>query len=106
MYSVMASELGFEKLCCLEVNHCLQAYCALIVNPTNGGILYSGDTVPCNNLRNYAQTAKLLIHEATLQDGMEEDAMRKMHTTTGQALRIGIEQGVWRTILTHFSPRY
>ena len=32
--------------------------------------------------------------------------MRKMHTTTGQALQIGLEGGVWRTILTHFSPRY
>ena len=37
---------------------------------------------------------------------MEEDAGRKMHTTTGQALEIGIQSGVYRTILTHFSPRY
>lgn len=47
-----------------------------------------------------------MIHEATLQDGMEEDAARKMHTTTGQALQIGLDSSVWRTILTHFSPRY
>ena len=32
--------------------------------------------------------------------------MRKMHTTTGQAIQIGNECKVWRTILTHFSPRY
>ena len=48
----------------------------------------------------------MLIHEATLQDGMEADAEKKMHTTTGQALQMGITYGVHRTILTHFSPRY
>ena len=66
MYSVMQEQLGFDKLCMVPVNHCLQAYCALIVNSQHGNILYSGDTVPCNGLINYAQTAKVLIHEATL----------------------------------------
>ena len=66
MYSVMASELGFEKLCMAEVNHCMEAYCAVLVSQTHGNILYSGDTLPCNNLRNYCKTARVLIHEATL----------------------------------------
>ena len=83
MYTVMQEELGFDKLCMLEVNHCLEAYCALLVSSDSGNILYSGDTRPCMNLRNYCQTARVLIHEATLQDGMEEDAARKMHATTG-----------------------
>ena len=86
MFAVMERELGFEKLAMVEVNHCLDAYCAILVSKSHGNILYSGDTVPCQNLKNYAQTVRLLIHEATLQDGMEEDAARKMHTTTGQAL--------------------
>lgn len=37
---------------------------------------------------------------------MEEDAAMKKHTTTGQAIEIGQKCGAWRTILTHFSPRY
>lgn len=90
----------------LEVNHCMQAYGALVVSEAHGNILYSGDTLPCVNLKNYAKTARVLIHEATLQDGMEQDAKKKMHTTTGQALEIGLACGVHRTILTHFSPRY
>ena len=48
----------------------------------------------------------MLIHEATLQDGMEADALAKKHTTTGQAIQVGQKCGAWRTILTHFSPRY
>ena len=50
----------------LEVNHCLEAYCAVLVSETHGNVLYSGDTLPSMNLRNYAQTAHVLIHEATL----------------------------------------
>ena len=48
----------------------------------------------------------MLIHEATLEAGMEEDAAKKKHTTNAQAIEIGKECGVWRTVLTHFSPRY
>jgi ribonuclease Z len=55
---------------------------------------------------NYAQKARVLIHEATLCDGMEADALNKKHSTTSQAINIGEQCGVWRTVLTHFSPRY
>ena len=48
----------------------------------------------------------LLIHEATFDDTLIEDAWAKKHTTTGQAIEIGQKCGVWRTVLTHFSPRY
>ena len=30
----------------------------------------------------------------------------KKHTTTDQAIEIGVKCNVWRTILTHFSPRF
>jgi ribonuclease Z len=69
-------------------------------------MIYSGDTLPCTNLMNYAQNCRVLIHEATLQDGMEKDALMKKHTTVSQAIDIGVKCNVWRTILTHFSPRY
>ena len=100
MYSVLANDLGFSKICMLEVNHCQQSYAGLLLtnnelsNQAYGNILYSGDTIPCNNLRNYAAVADLLIHEATLQAGMEEEAARKMHTTTSQALDIATSCGV------------
>ena len=37
---------------------------------------------------------------------LENDAFAKKHTTMSQAIDIGIKANAWRTILTHFSPRY
>jgi len=48
----------------------------------------------------------LLIHEATFDDTLEKDADNKMHTTMGQAIDIAKKCKPWRTVLTHFSPRY
>ena len=50
MYAVLSEHLGYEKLCMLEVNHCMQAYCAVLVSAQHGNILYSGDTTMCVNL--------------------------------------------------------
>lgn len=60
-------------------------------------IFYSGDSKPNQNYLNYANGVTLLIHEATLEDGLEEDAESKNHTTTGQAIGIGQKVGAWRT---------
>ncbi len=30
----------------------------------------------------------------------------KKHTTAGQAIEVGRKTNAWRTVLTHFSPRY
>jgi ribonuclease Z len=75
--------MGIEKIIAVEVDHCPQSYGCLLVSKQHGNIMYSGDTRPCTNLMNYTQGAKLLIHEATLEDGMEEDADNKKHTTNG-----------------------
>jgi len=37
-------------------------------------ILYSGDTRPTINLINHGMDATLLIHEATMEDGLEKNA--------------------------------
>ncbi len=52
----------------------------------NFSLVYSGDTRPCQNLINYAQECTLLIHEATLAAGQEEDALKKKHTTSFEAI--------------------
>jgi len=106
MWDVLRTELGYEKVISVEVDHCPQSYACLLVSEEFGNIIYSGDTLECQNLLNYGQNARVLIHEATLQDGMEEDAKNKKHTTTSQAIQVGQKIRAWRTILTHFSPRY
>lgn len=67
-------------------------------------LVYSGDTKPCDSLKEAAFGATLLIHEATFEDMMEKDAKHKGHSTTTQAIETGA--GAYRIILTHFSQRY
>lgn len=50
--------------------------------------------------------ASLLIHEATFDDSMEEDAVKKKHSTVGEALEIARRMHAQEVILTHFSQRY
>jgi ribonuclease Z len=98
------------QILAIEVEHCPQSYGCLLHSQNEFGVgnkvVYSGDTRPCQNLINYAQGASLLIHEATLESGMEEDALKKKHTTTKEAMEIIRKVKPWRTILTHFSCRY
>jgi ribonuclease Z len=48
----------------------------------------------------------VLIHEATFDDTLATDAHYKKHTTMGQAMDIALKVNAYRTVLTHFSPRY
>lgn len=106
MFEVLKQECGIDCMLAVEVNHCPYSFACLIQSEAHGKVLYSGDTLPCQNLINYATNARVLIHEATFQAGLESDAVAKKHTTTTQAIEIGKMANVWRTILTHFSPRY
>ena len=47
----------------------------LLISEKHGNIFYSSDTRQNHNIANYAQVAKLLIHEATFEDGMEQEAI-------------------------------
>lgn len=51
---------------------------------------YSGDTKPCSNLVKFGKDATLLIHEATLEDDKPDLALKKGHSTFGQAIGIGV----------------
>lgn len=48
----------------------------------------------------------LLIHEATMEDELVEEAQTKLHSTTSQAIEMGQRMGAKFTLLTHFSQRY
>jgi ribonuclease Z len=62
--------------------------------------------MPCNNLLNLANGCCILIHEATMEDDLEHDALIKRHSTISQAIEIGEKAKVDFTLLTHFSQRY
>lgn len=58
--------MNINKIVAVEVDHCPQSFACLLINDKNEKILYSGDTLPCRNLINYAMDCKVLIHEATV----------------------------------------
>lgn len=69
-------------------------------------ITYSGDTMPCENLVQLGENSFLLIHEATMEDELYEDALAKFHSTVSQAIEQGHKMHAKFILLTHFSQRY
>lgn len=109
-------DAGLEMLISFPVIHCPQAFGVALnaaerVNSAGKTIpgwkiVYSGDTRPCPELVKASRGATVLIHEATFEDGMMEEAVARNHSTTGEAIEVGDSAGVYRIILTHFSQRY
>lgn len=72
-------------------------------------ILYSGDTRPCVNvIEKGRQCAPLtvLLHEATFDDSLAEEAVWKRHSTISEAVSVGRQCHAQNILLTHFSQRY
>ncbi|GLJ16002.1 hypothetical protein SUGI_0265040 [Cryptomeria japonica] len=110
------SEAGIEVLHSVPVVHCREAFGVVLqairrknnVNEIVPGwkLVYSGDTRPCKKLRDAAFGATVLIHEATFDDSMPEEAISKNHSLTKEAIEVGASAEAYRIILTHFSQRY
>jgi ribonuclease Z len=69
-------------------------------------IVYSGDTIPCQELIKFASNADVLIHESTYESSQEKKALENGHSTTTQAAEIAKKAKVFELILTHISTRY
>ncbi len=79
-----------------------------VLGPPRPGrkIVYTGDTRPIENLAEFAESADLLIHEATFDDDLWERAREDGHSTPGQAAGTAKKAGTKRLVLTHISARY
>ncbi|KAH7943577.1 hypothetical protein HPB52_009233 [Rhipicephalus sanguineus] len=88
------------------VLHCKNAYGVTITAETGWKLTYSGDTMPCDALIEAGKGSDILIHEATMEDDLAEEAVIKTHSTTSQAIEVGERMGAKFTLLTHFSQRY
>ncbi|KAG5229169.1 zinc phosphodiesterase ELAC protein [Salix suchowensis] len=110
------SEAGLEALISFPVVHCPQAFGIALkaterINTVGKAIqgwkiVYSGDTRPCPELVEASRGATILIHEATFEDALVEEAIARNHSTTEEAIEVGNSAGAYRIILTHFSQRY
>jgi ribonuclease Z len=108
----------------VRVDHCPDAYALILEsalgNParetegamketdiSNWKLVYSGDTLPFDaGLIAAAKGASLIIHEATFEDGKEDEALLRKHSTIGQALGTIGQMQPKQAVLTHFSQRY
>lgn len=88
--AMLRDSMSVSKVIAVETDHCTESYGCLIISDKERGdgdgfgrIFYSGDTNPCQNVMNYCQKVTLLIHEATFEDSLAEDAKWKKHTTVG-----------------------
>ena len=67
-------------------------------------VVFTGDTMPCRDLRLLVHETDLLIHDATYPSEDDADEAEKWgHSTFCQAAELARDRGVKRLWLTHFS---
>uniref|UniRef100_T1J1X8 Zinc phosphodiesterase ELAC protein 2 n=1 Tax=Strigamia maritima TaxID=126957 RepID=T1J1X8_STRMM len=105
-YNEIMQHLDMREITTVKVLHRGPTF-GVVLTTTNGAkLVYSGDTMPCDNLVKTGQKCDLLIHEATMEDNLIDDAKNKTHSTTKQAIDVGARMKARFTMLTHFSQRY
>ncbi|XP_054616640.1 zinc phosphodiesterase ELAC protein 2 isoform X3 [Dunckerocampus dactyliophorus] len=102
----MLKNNNLDKFQTCTVRHCKNAFACSFTHQTGWKLVFSGDTMPCEALVHMGKNATLLIHEATLEDGLEEEAVEKRHSTTSQAIDVGMRMEADFIMLNHFSQRY
>ncbi|EJS42839.1 trz1p [Saccharomyces arboricola H-6] len=111
----MYEDLSIEYFQTCRAIHCSWAYSNSItfqmdeLNEHNKfKVSYSGDTRP--NIEKFSYEigygSDLLIHEATLENQLIDDAIKKKHCTINEAIDVSNEMNARKLILTHFSQRY
>jgi hypothetical protein len=104
--AAMARALGFAAWASVRVDHCAGAHGLVLEHSHGWKLVYSGDTRPCARLAAAGLDATLLVHEATFEPARAQEAARKRHSTSADAVAAGVSMRAYRTLLTHFSQRY
>ncbi|XP_011335236.1 ribonuclease Z, mitochondrial isoform X2 [Ooceraea biroi] len=106
VYADVYAALNVQAITMVHVRHCPYSYGISVILRDGKKIVYSGDTLPSENLVRLGQDCDLLIHEATMEDDLLEEAKVKQHSTVSQAIQVGKQMQAKFTLLTHFSQRY
>ena len=102
-----AAEMGLKELKPVYVKHCYDSHGLAVTDASTGHrVIFSGDTRPCPKLSEFGKGAKLLIHEGTFEDDLQEEAVAKKHCTVSEALGVSKQMEAEHVVLTHFSQRY
>ncbi|MFC7132210.1 MULTISPECIES: ribonuclease Z [Salinibaculum] len=79
-----------------------------VVGPPRPGrtVVYTGDTRPCDGVREAAEGADLLVHDSMFGHERRDRAVETAHSTAREAAEVARDAGVKRLALTHISSRY
>jgi ribonuclease Z len=69
-------------------------------------LTYSGDTMPCEEMIEFAKDSTLLIHESTFTSEEAQNALDHGHSTASDAGYVAKQSNSERLIITHISTRY
>lgn len=106
LFQGFLTALNLRALETCLVPHCPQAFGVAITHKSGWKVVYSGDCRPSGDLVEIGRDASLLIHEATVAETQPQDALDKMHSTTGEAIMIGKRMNAQNVLLTHFSQKW
>ena len=88
------------------VTHCPGARAVTMSFPSGFKVSYSGDCRPSEKFARAGRGSTVLIHEATFDEELADDAMAKNHSTIREAIEVGVLMEAKCLMLTHFSQRY
>ena len=104
--NALCTATGLTDLSASYVKHCLGARAVAMTFQNGFKISYSGDCRPSKDFVKIGKGSTVLVHEATFDDDLAGDAKAKNHSTTSEAIGVGLAMGARRIVLTHFSQRY
>lgn len=102
----LAAEIGLVRIDACRVDHCHGSLACVFTFPSGLRVAYSGDCRPSQTFAEIGRDATLLIHESTLDDELQGDALAKRHCTMSESLSVARSMRARRVLLTHFSQRY
>lgn len=106
----LLSDLGISSIETVRAIHCYWAYSVSMTFQLGQNetfkVSYSGDTRPNGYFAAIGNGSDLLIHEASLDDDLIEEALAKKHSTLTEAVKMAQLMDCPKLVLTHFSTRF
>lgn len=103
-------DLNIESIQTVRAIHCYWSYSISLTFKLSGAenfkVSFSGDTRPSTRFIDIGYDSDLLIHEASLDNDLIEEAIAKKHSTLVEAVKVSQLMNCPKVILTHFSARF
>ncbi len=79
-----------------------------VLGPKRKGIsfVYSGDTIPTEQMISFAKEVNVLVHEATFDKKLKDKAVENGHSIAEDVAKLASKAKVDKLVLTHLSNRY